>query len=545
MEDATEESLRVESLHALLYCERLFYIQEVEAIHVADAAVYAGRTLHAQLEDDGELTSFVLESGSLGVRGKVDALRLLDGRLVPYEHKKGRPRKGEHGPEPWPSDRIQLGAYAMLLEESTGRAIDEGRIRYHSEHALVRVPIDPALRDDVRRAIERARALRVVSLRPPVAENERLCDRCATAPVCLPEEARLASRQARKAIRLFPGNDERVTLHVVGHGSRVGRAGREIEGKDQEGAAERIGIHRVRAVAVHGYSSVSTQALSLCGDHGVGVHWFSSGGSYIGSFYRDDLAVQRRIRQFEALTSAPLRLRLARALVRAKVESQVRFLARAARVDPHVRQRVAPGVDKIRRVLSLIGRATSPAQLLGVEGTAAAGYFGVLSALLGQRVAPELHPSNRTRRPPRDPFNAMLSFGYGLLLKEVVQAIRGVGLDAAFGIYHTPRTAAPPLALDLIELFRVPVVDMAVVGAMNRGQMDARRDFVTAGQQVWLSAEGRKRAIEIIERRLDDEWRHPVLEYSLSYRRHIELEVRLLEKEWSGESGLFARTRLR
>jgi CRISPR-associated protein Cas1 len=86
---------------------------------------------------------------------------------------------------------------------------------------------------------------------------------------------------------------------------------------------------------------------------------------------------------------------------------------------------------------------------------------------------------------------------------------------------------------------------MSVVAAINRQQFDADADFTTAGRQVWLSESGRRKLIEIIERRLADVWRHPVLQYSLSYRRHIELEVRLLEKEWSGEPGLFATTRIR
>jgi CRISPR-associated protein Cas1 len=96
-----------------------------------------------------------------------------------------------------------------------------------------------------------------------------------------------------------------------------------------------------------------------------------------------------------------------------------------------------------------------------------------------------------------------------------------------------------------MELFRVTTVDMPVVAAINRKQFDAEADFTRAGRQVWLSNCGRRKFIDVFERRLSDVWRHPVLEYSLSYRRHIELEVRLLEKEWSGEAGLFACTRLR
>ena len=96
-----------------------------------------------------------------------------------------------------------------------------------------------------------------------------------------------------------------------------------------------------------------------------------------------------------------------------------------------------------------------------------------------------------------------------------------------------------------MELFRVPLWDMPLVASVNRLQWDANEDFTQAGKQVWLSPAGRKKAIEVYERRKEDHWRHPVTGYSLSYARLIEVETRLLEKEWAGEPGLFARMRLR
>jgi CRISPR-associated protein Cas1 len=96
-----------------------------------------------------------------------------------------------------------------------------------------------------------------------------------------------------------------------------------------------------------------------------------------------------------------------------------------------------------------------------------------------------------------------------------------------------------------MELFRVPVVDVAVLGSINRGQWDPDADFAVTGEKVWLSESGRRKFIEVYERRRAEEWRHPVVGYSLSWARTIELEARLLEKEWCGAPGLFARFRLR
>ncbi len=120
-----------------------------------------------------------------------------------------------------------------------------------------------------------------------------------------------------------------------------------------------------------------------------------------------------------------------------------------------------------------------------------------------------------------------------------MNAILTVGLEPALGFYHQPRTQAPPLALDLMEIFRVPLVDMIVVTSINRQQWDTEADFDVRGQQVWLSDSGRRKFINLYEQRKAESWKHPVIGYSLTYRRLLELEVRLLEKEWYGEGGLF------
>ena len=87
--------------------------------------------------------------------------------------------------------------------------------------------------------------------------------------------------------------------------------------------------------------------------------------------------------------------------------------------------------------------------------------------------------------------------------------------------------------------------DLVVVGSLNRNQWDADKDFAVTKTKVWLSDDGRKKAIALFESRLEETWKHPIVDYSLSYARTMELEVRLLEKEWTGEPGLFAQARLR
>jgi CRISPR-associated protein Cas1 len=542
---ASEElpALRIMSLHALAYCERLFFLEEVEEIRVADQRVYAGRTLHAAElpADGGELLNATLESAAWGVKGKVDYLRYRDGLLIPFEHKRGRSR--EDGA--WDSDRLQVVAYAALLMDHLGRPITEARIRYHANNKTVRVVIDDAALADLRRAITRARTLAESVQRPPVAANENLCAHCSLAPVCLPEEERLLRAQDEEAtptaIRLFPEHDERQVLHVTEPGSRVGKQGEEIVVTPRDGDPVKFPGRQVGAIVLHGAAQITSQTIHYALAHNIGVHWFSGGGQYAGGIAAPG-GVQRRHRQFSGLSDRAFCLQLARRLTRAKVANQLHFLLRSAR-SHGVRTEVEEAVAAMRAELRGMDRAEDADQLRGHEGMAGRHYFSVLSLLLDPSAA-HMQFVGRSRRPPRDRFNAALSFGYALLYRDVVAALLAVGLEPAFGFFHRPRSAAYPLALDLMELFRTTLVDMPLVAAINRQQW-REEDFITTAGQVWLADTGRKLAIALYETRKQEVWRHPVVGYSLSYQRAIELEARLLEKEWSGAPGLFARMRLR
>ncbi|UFP95950.1 type I-MYXAN CRISPR-associated endonuclease Cas4/Cas1 [Gloeobacter morelensis] len=547
--DPEEDTIRVSSLHALSYCPRLYYFEEVEGLRVADEAVYAGRRLHVELEksDEGSWEELWLENESLGLRGRMDALRTRSGQVIPYEHKRGRCFRREDGtPDTWPSDRLQLLAYASLIEAERGITVVEGRVRYHEDNVTVRVPVDDQGRQQVRDAIRQARQLRRSAERPPVTDNERLCARCSLAPVCLPEEARLVSKTAWEPIRLFPPDDERRILHVLESGTRVGKAGEQIKITHRDGRTEVVPVRQVSQVVLHGFAQISTQALRFCAAHEVGLHYVSGGGRYLGSLAAGSGPVQRRIRQYRALVDSEFCLKLARKLVLCRGDMQRQILMRYSRKEGTEHDALKQAIQQMKALLAIVERADNPATLLGLEGNLAALYFQALPLTLVEGLPPELRFCGRNRRPPRDRVNALLSFGYALLLKDVMNGILTVGLEPAFGFYHQPRSSAPPLALDLMEIFRCLLVDLPILNSLNRQQWDVAADFTIAGEQVWLSDSGREKLIALYERRKTEQWKHPAIGYSLSYARIIELEVRLLEKEWmEGEAGLFAKLRLR
>lgn len=546
--DSHQPPLRVESLHALAYCRRLFYFQEVERISVPHERVFAGRQLHASLDadEDGEPVSLELASESLGLVGKVDCVRRREGAYLLHEHKRGRPaRLADNTPEAWPSDRLQVIAYAALLEEAFGQPMSEGRIRYHAANVTVRVPIDDRARLDLREALAEAHQLRETLERPPITDNARLCEHCSLAPVCLPEEVRHDRNPEHDPVRLFPQDRDGTTLHVVAQGTVVGVSGDSIVVKPREGPAVKQPARGIETLLLHGFTQISTQAIRKCVEHGIGVHWLSVSGHHTTSLVPTSAQVQRRIRQYQALADEGTCLRLAKQLATAKVEGQYRYLMRASRGRTEARSEIEKPLDAIRPLLAGIAAAADRDSLRGLEGSAAVHYFAALRKLFGPQVHDDLRFDSRSRRPPQDRFNACLSYGYGLLHTAVMGAVLASGLEPALGFFHTARSAAYPLVLDLMELFRVTLWDMPLIGAMNRGQWEPDDDFSVTKTKTWLSENGRKKAIRLFEDRLQETWKHPVLNYSLSYARSIELEARLLEKEWTGEPGLFARSRLR
>lgn len=184
--------------------------------------------------------------------------------------------------------------------------------------------------------------------------------------------------------------------------------------------------------------------------------------------------------------------------------------------------------------------ATSLESLLGIEGTAARIYFEAYGELLkppqDDRDAGTLtfDFDGRNRRPPRDPVNSLLSLGYAMLSKDLTIALQAVGFDPYLGFYHQPRYGRPALALDVMEEFRPLVVDSVVLSAINTGALQLS-DFIRRGGAVTLTQTGRGKFLRAYERRMDEEITHPIFNYRISYRRTLEVQIRLLARYLTGE----------
>jgi CRISPR-associated protein Cas1 len=406
-------------------------------------------------------------------------------------------------------------------------------VDYVESKKRVEVRLDAAL-------VERTLALRDAALAamqsdtpPPPLVGSSKCIRCSLAPLCLPDETNtLAGRDTDEPRRLMPTRDDALPLYVVGQGATVGVSGERLVVRRARDAkpAEELRLIDVSDVSVFGAVSVTTPALRTCVELGIPVSFFSTGGWYYAStfgFHHKNVTL--RIAQHAAARDDAQALDLARAWVVGKIRNQRTLLRRNAR-DAE-RKALAQLAQWARRAATAAEREV----LLGIEGSAARVYFGAFVTMLKGPMAevPGIF-EGRNRRPPKDPVNAMLSFAYAVLVKDVTLALQSVGFDPMLGFLHQVRYGKPALALDLMEEFRPLIADSVVLSCINT-QAVTVDDFITGATGCALKERGRKALLEAYARRLDELVTHPVFGYRISYRQVLHVQARLLARYLQGE----------
>lgn len=214
----------------------------------------------------------------------------------------------------------------------------------------------------------------------------------------------------------------------------------------------------VDAVCVFGHVQLTTQLIHHCLVHRKPIAYFSVHGRYMGSLIP---AMGRnaplRIAQVKAMEDPEFAMRIARAMIGAKIRNCHRFLMR--QVWNHKALDFGSELAEMKKLQRAAGRCAGAKDLRAVEGRAARIYFRCLSAVIGDRA----EFTGRVRRPPRGLFNILLSLGYSLLSAECASAVEGAGLDPCIGALHTLRYGRPSLGLDLVEEFRTPVAERLAV----------------------------------------------------------------------------------
>jgi CRISPR-associated protein Cas1 len=327
-----------------------------------------------------------------------------------------------------------------------------------------------------------------------------------------------------------PSASEARPLYVSEQGAYIGLSGgRIVVRKDGEKIAT-VRLIDVSQVNVYGRVQLSTQAMQRLFRDDVPIAFFTYGGWFTGIAHGHP-SRHARLRARQVAVAAQGAVDIARKMVAGKIANSRTLLRRNARTD------MSATVDGLRRDMTSCISVRDLPSLLGVEGSAARRYFGAFSSMLREDAGlpgEAFTFKGRNRRPPRDPVNAMLSFVYALLVKDLTAICLTVGLDPYIGIYHQPRFGRPAMALDLAEEFRPLIGDSTVVLAMNNGEITPR-DFIVRAQGVEIMKRGRRALMSAYERRLDVQLTHPRFRYRASYRRLLETQTRLLAAVLLGE----------
>jgi len=340
----------------------------------------------------------------------------------------------------------------------------------------------------------------------------------------------LAARSDRPPRRLLPRDPAARPMYVTDQGSTIGHRDGRVEVSRKGEAVQSVRIIDVSQLNVHGNVQVTSQLMRQLFSREIPVLWFSYGGWFQGiAEGLPSKHVELRRRQVGIAHQGGLAI--ARRMVEGKIRNSRTLLRRNSRVrDDDVFASLKMLADKAASCSAL-------SSLLGFEGAAARLYFGGLPSMLREDLrlpGAVFSFEGRNRRPPLDPVNCLLSFAYGLLVKDLTAVVFGVGFDPYLGFYHRPRFGRPALALDIAEEFRPLIADSTVLNLVNNGEVRPSHFVVRAGG-VTFTPEGRKCVITGYERRLDTEVTHPTFGYKVTYRRVLEVQARVLAAHVLGE----------
>lgn len=527
------------------YCPRLAYLEWVQGEWAESADTVEGRGVHRRVDrGSGELPqaeaigedervharSVTLSSDRLGLIAKLDLIEVEDGAVVPVDYKRGRRphvTAGAYDPE-----RVQLCVQGLILEDN-GYRCSEGALYFRESRERVRIAFDAELRSQALAAVSGLRLVAAGGHIPPPLEDSPKCPRCSLVAICMPEEVNFL-RHGVPPRPLAASRDVSLPVYVQATPARVRKRGETLLIQTEDGAETTARLIDTSHLVVVGAVDVTAPVLHELMRREIPVSWYSGSGWFlghtIGTGHRN---VELRTAQYRASFDPAFCLRLSRSLVASKLRNSRTLLRRNTRAE----EPPEAALGGLRRAARAAGEAKSLAELLGVEGNGGAIYFGNFASLLtGSKDDESLRFEfeNRNRRPATDPVNAMLSFSYAMLVRELTATLSAVGFDPYRGFYHQPRYGRPALALDIMEPFRPILADSAVITAVNNGEIKPT-DFIWAGRACALSPAGRKKMIAAFERRLATEITHPVFGYRLSYRRLLEVHARLLGRHLMGE----------
>ncbi len=500
-----------------VYCERRAWL-EANGEKTDTSQMQYGHSSHVGVDDpttsrSRQRRSVQIKSDELGIVGRCDVVEPVGNdsiRLVEYKSTPVRKT-----PQVTEANLIQLALQGICLNES-GENVVEYAVHFTDHNKKIPVELTEEDFDLARSFVDRTRSIIDGNTAPGPLEDSPKCSWCSHVSVCLPDE-HLGHEASKKIV---PSKPDSQVVHLTVQGARASiRKGRMIV----QSKGEQIGdvpLERIHSVVVHGNIDLSSALLRDLMWRDYTVIWCSSSGRVYG-WSQPGTGPNGLARVQQHVLSARGSLPIATEMISSKIANQATLLRRNGDAT-HI-------VKELRKLQQDALRAASLPELFGIEGDAASLYFGGFETMLSEVTLQSFgwRWQGRIGRGATDPINILLNYAYGLLSSECIRAILTCGLDPHAGFLHSSNRNKPALALDLMEEFRAVVADSVVLTLVNRKQISAG-SFLSAGDSLRLSPAGRSAIIKAFERRINAEFRHPVFGYSVTWRRAIEIQARMI-----------------
>ena len=331
------------------------------------------------------------------------------------------------------------------------------------------------------------------------------------------------------------------TLFVMTQNAWVHLDGDTVRVESDGETLNQVPLHHLGSVVVFGQVSVSPYLMQRCAEDGRTITYLNPDGRFLARVVGPTSGnVLLRTAQFQTHTSEPGSAAIARCIVAGKLQNSRAVLARALRELPEgtrasgQAETLQKAVAEVDGLLGGLACCLSVETIRGAEGHGASAYFEAFdSMILAQRT--DFRFDTRSRRPPRDRVNALLSFLYALLANDCTSALEGVGLDPQIGFLHALRSGRPALSLDLMEEFRAPLADRLALTLINRKQIGPDDFQERPGQSVLLTKDGRKKVIVAYQKRKQTEIAHPLLKTKTPLGLTPHLQARILARHLRGD----------
>ena len=315
-------------------------------------------------------------------------------------------------------------------------------------------------------------------------------------------------------------------VYINDSSSQIGISDNCLQIKTKDGVTKNVPVETVEGISVFGQAQISSQCIGECLRRGINIQYYSPSGLYFGRLSSSNhVNTFRQKRQVFLSDNEDFKLVISKKIIEAKIKNQITVLRRYARnttID------INANLKSMQSCCNRLDICNEIDEIMGYEGNAARIYYETLSSLS----PPVFQFKKRTRRPPLDPFNSMLSFGYAILLNEVFGALESKGLNPFFGFLHADREKHPTLASDLMEEWRAVIVD-SVVMSLIRGNEIEYDNFRESddGPGIFIDRDGIKTIIKKLENKFMTKSSYlDYIDYQVSFRRAIELQAGQLAK---------------